>query len=236
MSLLVGQTAVRNAPPVIADLMAQSIAANTASSDGNTLTANANGVMAAIGGVSPAVGMVILYMPGSARDGFYVVTSVGSVSAPFVLDRLDGFRSGQSITGGVLAAVGRGTNGIGTLHLVYNDAGFSTAAVLNTSTLTLYTLVQQSPGALYTDTSGTPGSATANTASGRSAIALGASAATITSDQCFTTSVVLAQLEDLDATLTRIKVVPGNGSFVVTGDATATAATKFRWVIVNTPT
>ncbi len=235
MSLLVGQTAVRNAPPLTVDVLALSLAANTASADGNTVTANANGVMAAIDGVTPVFGTVLAYITGSAKAGLYVVTSIGSVSTPFVIERLDGFRSGQSITGGFLMAVGLGTDNRGTLALVYNAAGYATPIVINTSTLGAYFVVQQGPGATYTDTSGTPGSATAHTTSGRSAVALGASAATITCDKCFATSVVTAQLEDLDGTLTHVKVVPGNGSFVVTGNATATAACKFRWVVTNNP-
>lgn len=235
MALEIAQLSIRNAPTYVVDLYATSIAANTVSAYGNTLTANANGAMAAIGGVTPVAGMLILYLPGSARDGIYVVTSAGAVGAPFVLDRISGLRSGKAITGGFLVAVGRGTNAIGMLHLVYNAAGFSTAATLNTSTLSVYTLVLQGPAATYTDTSGTPGSATANTASGRSAIALGAAEATITCDQCYADSVVLAQFEDLDATATFLKIVPGAGSFVATVNANATAATKFRWAIVNAP-
>lgn len=84
----------------------------------------------------------------------------------------------------------------------------------------------------YTDNSAAPGSATANTFTGRAAIALGASAATITCSKCVAASVVIVTLEDADATLLRVKVVPGAGSFVVTGNTTATAACKFRWAIV----
>lgn len=235
MALLKPLLSVRNAAPVIADLVATSIAANTASADGNTLTANANGVMSAIDGVTPVAGMVILYLPGSARDGLYAVASIGSVSTPFSLTRLDGFRSGQSITGGAAVLIGRGALFANNLIMVYNAAGFSTAAVLNTSTLSSSFLVQASLSASYADTSDTPGNATANTGSGRSAIALGASAVTITNSQCLSTSVVNVTFEDLDATATRLKVVPADGSFVVTADATATAATKFRWTVANAP-
>lgn len=87
--------------------------------------------------------------------------------------------------------------------------------------------------ATYTDLSGTPGDGTAHTRTGRAAIALGATAATITNNLCGTTSVVLVQLEDLDATGTHVKVVPGAGSFVVTANAATSAALKFRWLVVK---
>lgn len=233
--VLTGLFSSRNAAPIVVDLLAQSIAANTASADGNTLTANANGVMAAVDGVTPVVDMLILYLPGSARDGVYRVSSVGSVSAPFTLERHDGFRSGAVITGGFIVGVGLGTANAGSLHLLSNAAGFATAATLNTSTLAARAYIQQTASSTYTDTSGTPGNATANTGSGRSAVALGDTAVTITCSQCFADSVVNATAEDIDATLTHFKVAPGNGSFVLTGNAAATAAFKFRWSITNAP-
>lgn len=89
-------------------------------------------------------------------------------------------------------------------------------------------------GGTYTDTSGTPGSGTASTVSGRSAIAATSSATiTITNTLCTATSVVLATLEDNDATCKSLAVVPGSGSFTVTPGATTGAITKFRWVLFN---
>lgn len=83
----------------------------------------------------------------------------------------------------------------------------------------------------YTDSSASPGNATINKASGRSAIAAAATAITVTNNVCTATSIVTITPEDLDTTLLTYKCVPGSGSFVVTGVAAATANWKFRWVV-----
>ncbi len=84
-----------------------------------------------------------------------------------------------------------------------------------------------------TDTTAAPGSATANTVAGSSAIALGASTATITSSFCAAGDLIMLTPLDTDATLVRYKAVAGAGSFVVTGNANATAIWKFQWLIVK---
>jgi hypothetical protein len=84
-----------------------------------------------------------------------------------------------------------------------------------------------------TDISGAPGSGTINTPSGRFAIAAAASAATITCALCTATSKVLCQVETNDGTLKSVSVVPGAGSFVVTGNAAATGNTSISFVLVN---
>lgn len=85
-----------------------------------------------------------------------------------------------------------------------------------------------------TDSSGTPGNATINKASGKVAIAIGASSVTVTNSLVTTASTVIATLQFVDATLTQIlSVVPGSGSFVITGNANATAATKVAFVVIN---
>lgn len=86
----------------------------------------------------------------------------------------------------------------------------------------------------YTDSSGTPGNATINKASGRSAVAGSSATITITNSVCTATSVVLICPEDLDITLLTWKVAPAAGSFVLTGVAAATATWKFRWFLFNT--
>jgi hypothetical protein len=89
-------------------------------------------------------------------------------------------------------------------------------------------------GGTYTDTSGTPGDGVASTVTGRSAIAAtSAVAITITNTLCKATSVVMATLEDNDATCKSLAVAPGVGSFTVTPGATTTAITKFRWILFN---
>lgn len=85
-----------------------------------------------------------------------------------------------------------------------------------------------------TDASGTPGAATINKPSGKVAIAIGASSVTVTNSLVTTSSIVLASLQFVDATLTQIlSVVPGSGSFTITGNANATAATKVAFVVIN---
>lgn len=87
---------------------------------------------------------------------------------------------------------------------------------------------------LTTDTTGTPGNATINTLRGRAAFAIGASTCVITNSTVTATSTVLCVLQAADATLTDIiRVVPAAGSFTVTANATATAATAFSFLVVN---
>lgn len=88
--------------------------------------------------------------------------------------------------------------------------------------------------AVGTDSSGTPGAATINTLAGKAAFAAAASTVTITSSLVTANSIVLAVLQQADSTLTDIiRVVPAAGSFVVTGNAAATAATAFSFVVIN---
>lgn len=83
------------------------------------------------------------------------------------------------------------------------------------------------------DSSGTPGNATINQPTGKSAFAAAASTVVITNNLVTTATKVFIQLLDADATLVRITVVSGSGSFTVTGNGVATATTKFDWFIVN---
>lgn len=55
----------------------------------------------------------------------------------------------------------------------------------------------------------------------------------VRSNKCVADSVVSVTLEDLDPTATRCKAVAADGSFTVTFDANASAATKFRWMIAQ---
>lgn len=89
---------------------------------------------------------------------------------------------------------------------------------------------------LYSDSSGTPGNATINLHCGRSAIAAGASAATITNSMVAATSFVFVQVESADATLGTLVPAPGAGTFTVTNRAggvatNVTAATTFSWCV-----
>ena len=88
--------------------------------------------------------------------------------------------------------------------------------------------------ATYTDSSGTPGNATNNAPRGRAAFAAAASAITITNSLVTATSSIHLQMIGADATLTNLlRVVPAAGSFTVTGNAPATAATAFSFLVIN---
>lgn len=85
-----------------------------------------------------------------------------------------------------------------------------------------------------TDSSGTPGAATINKPSGKVAIAIGQSSVVVTNSLVTAASTVLAVLQFVDATATQIlSVVPGSGSFTITANANATAATKVAFLVVN---
>lgn len=82
------------------------------------------------------------------------------------------------------------------------------------------------------DSTGSPGAATQNTRRGRVAIAIGSASVVVTNSLVTTSSVITATLQTVDATLTQLlTVVPGSGSFTITGNATATAATNVCWVL-----
>lgn len=85
-----------------------------------------------------------------------------------------------------------------------------------------------------TDASDTPGAATINKPSGKVAIAIGASSVVVTNSLVTAASTVLAVLQFVDATATQIlSVVPGSGSFTITANANATAATKIAFLVIN---
>lgn len=97
------------------------------------------------------------------------------------------------------------------------------------------------PNLSGTNTTGTPGNATANTRQGTAAFAIGASTCVITNNLVAPGTHVFVQYEGTvgggvqDATLTSIlRVNKSSGSFTVTGNANATAATAFSWFIVPT--
>lgn len=85
-----------------------------------------------------------------------------------------------------------------------------------------------------TDASGTPGAATINKPTGKVAVAIGASSVVVTNNLVTANSIVVPVLEFIDATFTQIlSCVPGAGSFTITGNANATAATKISFVVYN---
>ena len=88
--------------------------------------------------------------------------------------------------------------------------------------------------ATFTNSSSTPGNVTNNSPRGKAAFAAAGTSVVVTSSLVTATSTVLTQLETGDATLTEIlRVTPAAGSFTVTGNAAATAATTFSFLVVN---
>lgn len=83
------------------------------------------------------------------------------------------------------------------------------------------------------DKSAAPGNVTIDNSIGRAAIGAGATSCVVTNALCKANSVVQLQLETVDATLTRLTVVPANGSFTATGNAAATGITKFNFSLDN---
>lgn len=88
---------------------AASLAAYTAAS--GVLTANANGAMATVDGVSLAVGDRLLLTTGAAAadNGIYTVTSLGGVSAKYVLTRAADWGTSGVVSSGDLIDVTEGT-------------------------------------------------------------------------------------------------------------------------------
>jgi hypothetical protein len=84
-----------------------------------------------------------------------------------------------------------------------------------------------------TDSTGTPGAATINKPTGKSAIAVGASSVVITNSLVSATSRVLITPHARDATCKELIAVPAAGSFTVSGTANATAALPFSWQVAD---
>ena len=83
------------------------------------------------------------------------------------------------------------------------------------------------------DSSATPGNATLNVPKGISAFAAAGTAVTITNSNCTGNCGVFVQLRTVDATLKYVTVVPGAGSFTVTGNAAATGVVAFDWLLIS---
>lgn len=85
-----------------------------------------------------------------------------------------------------------------------------------------------------TDSSGTPGNVTNNSGLGRAAFAAAGTSVVVTNSLVTANSEVFVNLITTDVTLTSIRVTAvGAGSFTVTGNAAATAAATFSFLVVN---
>ncbi|MEN6302488.1 MAG: hypothetical protein ABFD96_07165 [Armatimonadia bacterium] len=118
----------------------------------------------------------------------------------------------------------------------------SAAVAITGGTINGATIGQTTPAAVktsnlaatFTDSSATPGNVTNSSPRGRVAVAAAASAVTVTSTLVAATSTVFAVVSSVDATLLEVlRVVPAAGSFTITCNAAATAATKVDFMVIN---
>lgn len=207
-----------NTGDVTLTAVGSSPSANGASLSGQALTlqpasSSQPGVIAGSGSQTLAPTLTLTNAPISANGFHGFASNAGGVE----FDSTEVFLRAPNNGGEVHI-----TNKAGTEYGKFNSVGlsFGTAA--------------RSINFAFSDQSASPGSATSNRGTGRSAIALGASSVTITNSLCAgANSVVLVIPEDRDATLTDPVVTYADGSFTVTGSANATATWKFRWVLLN---
>ena len=83
------------------------------------------------------------------------------------------------------------------------------------------------------DSSASPGNATLNTVSGKSAISLASSSVVITNSFVSSTSMIFITPLSLDATATAWKYSVADGSFTITTNAATTADWLFSWIVFN---
>jgi len=152
----------------------------------------------------------------------------------------------QAISGQVLAVKGRIANGASAVAVTIDNlvnlttAGAKILSITNASVEKAYIDKDgklSTPAVLLpsTDSSGTPGAATANTASGRAAIAAGTSSVVVANSLVTAASRIFVQKtgSSFDATLTAaLQVAAGAGSFTVYGNAAATADVPFNWWVL----
>jgi hypothetical protein len=126
----------------------------------------------------------------------------------------------------------------GSLIIKYNPANVAiTGGAINGATVgqtTPAAVKTSNLGATFTDSSATPGNVTNSSPRGRVAVAAGASAVTVTSTLVTVNSTVLAVVSSVDVTLTEVlRTVAAAGSFTITCNAVATAATKVDFLVIN---
>ena len=146
---------------------------------------------------------------------------------------------------GVVRGVDANGNLGGELHFgtkadsgVFSDLGFLDAAGVFRPTLTEGIQLGKTAfgfAALFLGfgASGGVGNQVINKSSGRSSIAVAATSVVITNNKVTATSVVIGQLETVDATAKSLVITPGNGSFTVTLNAAATTQVAFSFLVVG---
>lgn len=121
-----------------------------------------------------------------------------------------------------------------TLNRAYQ--GYASGAVVQLPASTEAALIAQGLAATAAAADITTGAATANTWSGRAAIAAGASSVVITNALVTANSQVFAVVAQAaaDGTLLRVeRVLPAAGSFTIYGTANATATTFVNWAVAR---
>jgi len=120
-----------------------------------------------------------------------------------------------------------------TVLLSRSYLGFASGAIVNLPASTESAIIAQGLGSNSVAVP-TAGAQTTSTTAGFAAIAAGAASVVVTNPNMTATTVVSARVAQAaaDATLTSIlRVTPANGSFTITGNANATAATVVSWDI-----
>lgn len=93
---------------------------NGSSGVGATLTRGSNGALAAQDGITLVAGdrLLVKDQASGLQNGVYVVTTVGSGSAPYVLTRATDFNQSSNITWGTLVPIDAGTTLAGTIWML----------------------------------------------------------------------------------------------------------------------
>lgn len=163
------------------------------------------------------------YIANKTTPALFEVVATGSgsvtVSDPVIIDEPYD-PSAVAITGGSVAGVAISGGSMNNTPI-----GATTPSSVRTSNL----------GAVFTDSTGTPGNVTNNSPRGRVRMAAGASAITVTNSLVSATSTVIAIMRTPDGAATEVaSVLPAAGSFVITtnGATTGTNAT-IDFLVVN---
>lgn len=210
----------------IADLVGQDIVARTIQLTGGTATdVNAAGT----------IGSTIA----SGSNAFLVDATGGrlKMSSAGTTDYFTSNGASQIATAGAFQTGGLLSTANDIRPTLHNTMDIGTGALAYRSLYMSGTIDMGDAASLdvgYTDSSGTPGNATIDKISGRSAIALGAATVTITNARVAATSRVFISPRTRDATgLLPAVTTVGAGSFIVTTTANTTAALTFDWFVVN---
>lgn len=165
-----------------------------------------------------------------------VCINVSLVSGVVDVDKIKSIRqlmssyltgTGATFPSGILNADGTILNGINWSSLTINNfsIGQTTPAPVKTNNL----------GAVYTDSSGTPGNVTNNSPRGRVAFAAGAQTIVVTSSLVTAGSMINCQLRSTDGALTSVvTAIAAAGSFTITGNGLTTGtAAQVDFLVIN---